>query len=146
MSVPKTPFERITYKDAVAKYGKDFELALSQDSKGPVWLIDIPIERREFYDKEDLTRPGTLLDMDLIYPECYGEAMSGGEREYEYERIVKRIKRTGQSLDDYSIYLNVAKKGIPPSAGFGFGIERLTRYICGLKSVEMARLFPKVPG
>ena len=27
-----------------------------------------------------------------------------------------------------------------------FGIERLTRYICGLDSVAEARLFPKVPG
>ena len=35
---------------------------------------------------------------------------------------------------------------IPPAAGFGIGIERLTRYICGLKAVWEARPYPKVAG
>lgn len=42
-------------------------------------MIDIPIEGREFYDK--LSEDGrTLLDMDLILPQGYGEVLSGGER------------------------------------------------------------------
>ena len=38
------------------------------------------------------------------------------------------------------------KLGIPPSAGFGIGVERFTRYICGLKNIWDAVPFPKVPG
>lgn len=84
--------------------------------------------------------------MDLIYLEGYGEALSGGEREYEYERIKQRIIRKGQTLSQFKRYLELAKYDLPPSAGFGIGIERLTRYICGLKRIEEASLFPKIPG
>ena len=38
------------------------------------------------------------------------------------------------------------RDGIPPSAGFGLGLERFTRYVAGLDSVWQASAFPKVPG
>ena len=84
--------------------------------------------------------------MDLIYPEGYGEALSGGEREYKIKRIKKRMKIKGKRYSDFKEYLEIAKKGLPKSAGFGIGIERLTRYICGLKKIEETSLFPKIPG
>jgi asparaginyl-tRNA synthetase len=40
----------------------------------------------------------------------------------------------------------MAKDGIPPSAGFGLGLQRLTRYIAGLDNVWQASAFPKLPG
>ena len=53
----------------------------------PFWIIDIPVNEREFYDREDPDNEGYLMDMDLIYPEGFGEAISGGEREFEIENI-----------------------------------------------------------
>jgi asparaginyl-tRNA synthetase len=84
--------------------------------------------------------------MDLIYPEGYGEALSGGEREYQCEKIRRRIGLKGIDPKVYEIYLEFAEKGLFPSAGFGIGIERLTRYICGLHRIEETRLFAKLPG
>ena len=84
--------------------------------------------------------------MDLIYPEGYGEAVSGGEREYQYDRIKKRIIQKGWDLSQFRKYLQLAKNDLMPSAGFGIGIERLTRFICGLKRIEETTLFPKTPG
>jgi asparaginyl-tRNA synthetase len=144
--IPKTPFKQIKYKDAYKRYGEDFEMIISKTHNEPVWIVDIPIASREFYDREDLKNPGYLRDMDLIYPEGYGEALSGGEREYEYERIKTRILKKGQTLTQFSEYLNLARHNLPASAGFGIGIERLTRYICGLKRIEETSLFPKIPG
>ena len=144
--IPKTPFKQIKYKDAYKQYGIDFETMISNTNTEPVWVIDIPIMCREFYDKEDLENPGYLLDMDLIYPEGYGEALSGGEREHEYERIKSRILKKGQTLEQFKEYLKLAKNDLPASAGFGIGIERLTRYICGLGCIEETSLFPKIPG
>ncbi len=144
--VPKSPFKQVRYEDAYKQYGEDFELMISKTHKEPVWVIDIPITDREFYDKENLEKPGVLKDMDLIYPEGYGEALSGGERENQYERIKMRILKKGQSPVQFKEYLELAKLGLPASAGFGIGIERLTRFICGLKRIEEASLFPKVPG
>ncbi|MGB9836696.1 MAG: asparagine synthetase A [Candidatus Saccharicenans sp.] len=142
----KTPFPRLTYQEAVKRYGEDFELKLSQEAKEPVWVLDFPAEVREFYDRESEQAPGWLVDMDLIYPEGYGEALSGGEREYQAERIRNRITRKGIDLEAYRLYLELAERGLYPSAGFGFGLERLTRFICGLKDIAEARLFAKKPG
>jgi len=146
LKIPETPFKRIVFTEAMDKHGEDFEVILSEEMEDPFWLIDIPDWKREFYDKEDPKRPGILLDMDIIYPEGFGEGLSGGMRENEYEKIKERIIRQNLDLDDYKLYLELAKLGLPPSGGFGIGIERITRYICGIKHVKDATLFPKIPG
>jgi asparaginyl-tRNA synthetase len=146
LRVPRTPSERITYRQAAERHGEPFDDALSSSRTAPVWVLDFPRRVREFYDREDPERPETLIDMDLIYPEGYGEALSGGEREFERERIVDRLRRENIEQDRYAAYLEFVELGIPRSAGFGIGIERLTRYVAGLDRIEDARLFPKVPG
>ena len=59
---------------------------------------------------------------------------------------IQRILKKGQKLSQFKEYLTIAKGNLPPSAGFGIGIERLTWYICGLKRIEEVTLFPKIPG
>lgn len=140
------PFPRLTWQEARQEFGEDFELELSRRSSGPVWLVDFPVDQREFYDREDPKRPGVLLDMDLIYPGGYGEALSGGEREYQPERIKARILRQGLSLEAFSPILALAQDGLFPSAGFGIGVERLVRFLCGFSHVGETRLFPRIPG
>jgi asparaginyl-tRNA synthetase len=140
------PFPRITYQQAQQEYGPEFEGPLSRAATTPIWVVDFPLQAREFYDREDPTRPGILLDMDLIYPQGFGEALSGGEREHQPERIRKRILAQGLSLGAYRPLLSLAEEGLPPSAGFGIGIERLVRFIAGVDHVREVRLFPRVPG
>jgi len=144
--IPSKPFKRITYREAYDLYGGDFEAVISQQHREPVWIIDMALEAREFYDREDPERPGTLVDMDLLYPEGFREALSGGEREHTYEGVLRRIERMGLAPKSFELYLEFARRGLPPSAGFGIGIERLTRFICGLRRIEDTTLFPKVPG
>lgn len=146
LPVPRRPFPVFTYREAVERFGPDFEVRLSAEMDSPFWIVDFPVDAREFYDREDPERPGILLDYDLIYPEGYGEALSGGEREHLPGRIRERIARQGLDPDRYRGLLELAERGLPPSAGFGIGIERLVRYICGLPHVAEARLFPRVPG
>lgn len=146
ITIPKRPFQQILHKQAYEQNGEEFEAMISKTHKEPVWIIDIPLNKREFYDREDPQNPGYLRDMDLLYPDGYGEALSGGEREYEYTKILNRICRKGQNPSQFHEYLRLAINDLPPSAGFGIGIERLTRYICGLKRIEDTTLFPKIPG
>lgn len=146
LSIPEAPFKRITFQEAQEQFGKGFDDALSASLSAPAWVIDFPRTVREFYDREDPTRPDVLVDMDLMYPEGYGEALSGGEREHTLPRVLRRLKQDGVEKERFSQYLTVVQEGVPASAGFGIGIERLTRFICGLDNVEQARLFPKVPG
>ena len=142
----RRPFRRIKYRDALREYGTDFEMVMSSEAKDPFWIIDIPLEEREFYDREKDEEAGILMDMDLIYPNGYGEAISGGEREYQYERILNRIHKKGQREQDYALLLEASRNGIPASAGFGIGIERFVRFLTGSEDISNVVLFPKKIG
>lgn len=146
LHVPSSPFKVYKYREAESKYGKEFESVLSEKSSDPFWIVDIPLMQREFYDREKEDEPGILRDMDLIYPEGYCEALSGGEREYILDRIKERILKKGQTYDQFKWFLEFAKDGLDLSCGFGIGIERLVRYICGFERIEDVHPFPKVPG
>ena len=72
--------------------------------------------------------------------------MSGGEREYEYEKVINRMRKREEDPASYGWYLEMLREGIVPSAGFGIGVERLTRYLCGASKIWETVPFPKVPG
>jgi asparaginyl-tRNA synthetase len=121
---------------------KDREASLREDE--PFWITD---HKREFYDKEDPNRRGHYLNYDLYYPEGYMEALSGGEREYEYDQIVRRMEEVGMDLSEYADYLEMAKEGkLRPSAGGGFGVERMMRFLTRSDHVREVQLFPRIPG
>lgn len=139
-------FRRVTFGDAEKEYGKDFEKGISEDSRDPVWIVDIPLHAREFYDREWDDKPGVLKDMDLLWPEGYHEALSGGEREHDLKRILTRISQKGQDPASFSWFIAAARRGLRGSSGFGIGVERFTRFLCGLDNVSKASAFPKIPG
>ena len=144
LPIPQRPFKVYNSVDVNKIYGDDFERELSLKETSPFWITNFD---REPYDKEDLDHPGNFLNYDLIYPEGYSEGLSGGEREYEYHRIVYRMKRSKVPLASFKAYFELARRGvIPPSAGAGFGVERMLRYICGIRNIADVCLFPKVPG
>jgi len=159
LRIPKRPFRKLTYDEALellkengytVKYGEeipwDAEEALSAMFEEPFFVYDYPMTARGFYDREDPERPGILRDFDMMYPEGYGEAVSGAEREYTVDKVLERMERMGENPEEYRWYIEMLRYGVPPSAGFGIGVERLTRYICGLRAVWEARPYPKVPG
>ena len=158
MKIPKMPFKRLTHAEAVELVRKmgfkmkaeeeipwPAEEDLSAAHKQPFWITDYPLAARGFYYLQDL-KTKLLRDMDLILPEGYGEVISGGEREYQYGRVMDRLKKSGGDLKKYKWYLGMLKFGIPPSSGFGIGVERLTRWVCGIEKIWDAVPFPKVPG
>ncbi|SMC48638.1 asparagine synthetase A [Lentzea albidocapillata] len=122
------------------------EAVLSAKASRPFFLTDYPKGSRGFYDRENPAAPGHLLNFDLLAPEGYGELCSGSEREHEYAAIVARMRETGENPAKYAWYLKMVREGVPSSAGFGIGLERLVRYLCGLDAVWQASAFPKIPG
>ncbi|MEU3050993.1 asparagine synthetase A [Streptomyces sp. NPDC006984] len=154
-----SPFGRRTHGEAVdrlrqlghdqssdAEIDWQGEVLLAAEAEQPFLITDYPKGSRGFYDRESEQLPGFLRNFDLIAPEGYGELCSGSERENDYRKIVTRIRETGENPAKYEWYLKAAREGIPASAGFGIGLERLTRYIAGLDSVWQASAYPKVPG
>lgn len=122
------------------------EKLLSSKRDRPFFIVDYPKGSRGFYDREDPDRPGVLGNFDLLLPDGYGEIASGSEREADYGRTVARIRETGENPAKYGWYLDMMRAGIPSSAGFGIGVERLTRYAAGLDTVWQGVAFPKLPG
>lgn len=144
LSIPSTPFRAYDSRELEKEYGPDWERILSASSKEPVWVTN---HEREFYDAEDPDKPGTFRNYDIIYPDGFGEGLSGGEREWEYGRILYRMKKKGMDAAPYGAYIEAARMGkLVPSAGAGFGIERMLRYICGVQHIEEVSPFAKVPG
>ena len=144
IEAPSTPFPRFDSKKARAEYGEAFEASLSQSLSTPFWLLD---HAREFYDREDPERRGCYHNYDLVYPEGFGEALSGGERDWEYETLKRKLAERGQKEESFGTYMEMAKAGhLVPSAGGGFGVERLVRYLSGIRSIAEVSPFAKLPG
>lgn len=144
LQVPSKPFTVYTSHQLQGKYGEEWENRASLDHKSPFWITCF---RREFYDREDPENPGHFRNYDLVYPEGYGEGVSGGEREWEYKRILARIEKDGLNPKDFEPYLQVAETGLlSPSAGAGIGVERLVRFLVGAKHIGDIQPFRRVPG
>ncbi|MEJ8758479.1 asparagine synthetase A [Pontibacter sp. H259] len=127
-----------------AALGPDYEMLQSKLSDTPFWLLN---HKREFYDKEDQLKPGTYFNYDLVWPLGFGEGLSGAERENEYKQILKRMTETGTNKEIFKDYLEVAKQGkLPRTAGAGFGVERMTRFICKINDIDDVTVFPRKPG
>ncbi len=142
VTVPKT-YRKYSTDQLIEKYGDDWEKLASEEASEPFWTLN---HKREFYDAEDPENPGSYRNYDLVYPEGFGEGLSGGEREWSYERILLRLKRDGLSIDEYKPYLEFAKNGFVPSAGAGIGVERFTRYLVGASHIGDIQAFRRVPG
>jgi asparaginyl-tRNA synthetase len=152
-------FDRTTHAAAVARLHElghpqspDAEIdwageeLLSREAERPFFVDDYPKGCRGFYDRESTTEPGVLRNFDLLAPGGFGELASGSERESDYARIVTRMRETGENPAKYGWYLDMVRDGIPASAGFGMGLERLVRFLTGLDAVWRVNAYPKVPG
>lgn len=144
LKVPTLPLKVYESEELKARYGEHFERIVSEKARDPFWITNF---RREFYDREDKERRGYFHNYDVFWPEGYGEALSGGEREYEYDEIVRKMKERNTDVNAYATYLSVSEKGlIPKTVGGGLGVERMVRYLTGQRHIRDVTMFPRVPG
>lgn len=142
LKVPKKPFQIYDKEELEAEYGADWETILANEIGDPVWVTNIP---REFYDFEDPIT-GKWDNYDLFLPQ-YGEALSGSKREWEYDKILKKLERDKIHRDNYALVLKFAKQGkLKPCAGAGIGIERTVSWLTGVRHVAETQPFPRIPG
>ncbi len=125
------PFdERELSKWALEEFGSDL-----------VTVTHYPTKKRAFYTMPDPNNPEYSLSYDLIYKGL--EILSGSQRINNYDQLVKTIKEKGMDPEDFEMYLQAFKYGMPPEGGFSFGLERMTMQILGLGNVREASLFPR---
>ncbi len=142
LKVPKTPFKIRDKDELEAEYGAQWEAALAGKSEEPIWVTNLP---REFYDFEDF-KTGKWDNYDLFLP-GFGEVLSGAKREWQYDKILKKIERDNVKKDNYALLLRLAKEGkTKPTAGAGIGIERLVGWVTGVQHIAETQPFPRIPG
>ena len=159
--VASTPFQRLTYTEAIehlAKSGQKFEHdpqwgnALQTEHerylteellKAPVIVTDYPGENTAFYMRLNDDNK-TVRAMDVLVPRV-GEIIGGSEREERHDVLLARMKAHGVDANEYQWYLDLRKYGTVPHAGFGLGFERLVMYATGMKNIRDVIAFPRTP-
>lgn len=155
--IVEQPFTRLTYDEAIKvlhengsdiKHGEDLgnddEGLLTENSDVPVFIHKWPKDIKPFYMKIDPENPTLALNSDLIATEGGGEIAGGSERAVNYEELRDLIKEEGLNLEDFDWYLDARKYGSVPHSGFGFGLERLVRWISGTKHIRECIPFPRM--
>ena len=154
------PFPRITYTRAVEilseqgnpivwgdDFGGDEETILASQFEQPVIVTDFPEAFKAFYmqPSPDSTpeRP-TVLGMDLLAPEGYGEIIGGSQRIHDHELLLSRIQKHDLPVEAFQWYLDVRRFGGYPHSGFGMGIERFVAWMCGLPHLRETIPYPRM--
>ena len=150
------PLPRVTYDDARSiaekggvgfEWGDDIgaeaERVISRSQETPFFVTDYPLSARSFYHMTYPDRPKVTRSADLIAPEGFGELATSGQRIHDQDELMSRIASQDLPADAFSWYLELRKFGMPPHAGFGIGVERVTRWLSGLKHIRSASLFPR---
>ncbi|HEU0050809.1 MAG TPA: asparagine--tRNA ligase [Patescibacteria group bacterium] len=151
------PFVRMTHAEAIKKLhelgsdigemddlGADDETMLTQQYEKPIFVEKYPSAVKAFYMKRDPQDSSRALCADLLAPEGYGEIIGGSQREDDYEKLLKRIREHHLPEEAFKWYLDLRKYGSVPHSGFGFGLERLTTWICGIHHVRETIPFPRL--
>lgn len=154
--VPEIPFPRISYDevlDMASKKGMGFEWGediptqvermVSQSFEKPFFITEYPLSARSFYHMTEPDNPQVTKSADLIAPDGYGEIATGGERISDYDTLLERVRQQKLFAKSFQWYLDLRKYGMPTHAGFGIGVERTTRWLCELKHIRAASLFPR---
>jgi asparaginyl-tRNA synthetase len=65
------------------------------------------------------------------------------ERIADHELLLQKIIDQWYDVADYQRYLDTRKYGGVTTSGFGFGLERLVRWIAGLHHIRETIPFPR---
>lgn len=173
--IKEKPFPKITYKEAMEKYGADkFDLRTEEEKKeGKVlayaWVVDFP-----FFEKTDdgnwtfshnpFSMPKEEFINDLLEGKnvenilttqfdlvCNGFESGGGSIRAHKPEILKAVyKVMGASEEEteekIGHMLEAFKYGVPPHGGIGIGVERNIMNLSGEDYLREVQAFPMTRG
>ncbi len=153
----QAPFIRLTHAEAIKELremgsdigdmddlGADDETMLTKKYDKPIFVEKYPAAVKAFYMKRDPSDPTRVLNADLLAPEGYGEIIGGSQREDDHDELLKRIREHHLPEEAFKWYLDLRKYGSVPHSGFGFGLERIVTWICGIHHVRETIPFPRL--
>jgi nondiscriminating aspartyl-tRNA synthetase len=155
LEVPKTPFRRLTYSEALdlanedrkveIEWGDDLDTEAEKAIGGKVgehyFIIDWPTVIKPYYTQPYEDNPEISKGFDLMHPMM--ELASGAQRIHEYDLLVKRLNEQGLDPSGFDFYLTPFRYGMPPHAGWGLGLARVVMTMLELENIRDAVLFPR---
>ncbi len=159
LQVPRVPFRRLKYVDAInllrdngkeINVGDDFdpesehllhEIFRERFHTDMVFVTHYPLDLRPAYTMPSLSDEGMTESFDLLYKGM--EITTGGQRIHLYDLLVERFRAKGFNPDNFTFYIEPFKYGAPPHGGLGLGVERLTMQLLGLDNIREATLLPR---
>jgi nondiscriminating aspartyl-tRNA synthetase len=73
----------------------------------------------------------------------YIELVSGGTRIAQKDQLIQRLQEKGLNPESFKSHLQAYDYGMPPHAGWGLGLERLTMILTGNKNIREVTLYPR---
>lgn len=166
--INKTPFPRITYKEAMEKYKTD-KPDLRKDKKDPnelafCWIVDFPLfEKTETKELTSAHHPFTSPhreDMDKLEKKpletrahaydlvLNGYELGGGSiriHNAELQNKIFEILGLGEKEIDerFGHILEAFQYGVPPHGGIAFGLERIIMILANEENIREVMAFPK---
>ncbi len=154
IKVPRVPFERIKYSDAIdvlnsegvdIKWGDDFSTSdlkiLGNKFNEFYFLVDWPMEIKPFYimHKEEDNQLSNSFDL------MRGglELSSGGQRVHLRDLLESNLKDKGLDPVSFEYHLKCFDFGMPPHSGWGLGAERLLMSIVDKPNIREVVIHPR---
>jgi aspartyl-tRNA synthetase len=172
--IKEKPFPRISYKDAIAKYGADkFDLRTDEDKANGVlafaWVVNFPFfektdqggwtfthnpfsvpipEHIEWLMKGENIGEILTTQYDLV---CNGFETAGGSIRAHDPEILKATYRVMGNTDEETEekvghMLEAFKYGTPPHGGIAFGVERVAMTLSNETQLREVQAFPMTRG
>ncbi len=124
-------------------FGNSDETVLTRVFEAPVMVYNWPTAIKAFYMKEVEGDPDHVKGVDLLAPDGYGEIIGGSERETDIAVLIKKIQDHGLPMEPFEWYLDLRRFGSVPHSGFGLGLERVVRWVCGITHLRETVPFPR---
>mgnify|MGYP006273694447 CR=1 FL=1 len=156
IAVPKTPFRRVTYDEALSlladhdcevEWGEDLSTEeerllgeiMSEQGHDFYFITKYPLSAKPFYTMPREEKYSCGFDL-----ECKGvELASGSQRIHDVELLKERMNTLDLETGAFESYLKSFKYGMPPHGGFGFGIERFMMELLDIYNIRECILFPR---